>query len=248
MATRATAESREQQSDSGARPAESDEVMICAAANELSDGDVVFVGIGLPSLACNLARATHAPNLLLIYESGTIGTRPERIPLSIGDPALVTGALMVAPMTDVFQLVLQRGHIDVGFLGAAQIDRHGDINTTVIGRYDKPRIRLPGSGGAAEIATHAKRILVVTKLDKRAFPAKVDFVTSPGDRVSRVITDKCIFDRDGGELVLAALYAGVTADDVRSQVGWDLRVVKTIRRVDSPNAATLAALHDLQRL
>lgn len=248
MATRATAESREQQSDSGARPAESDEVMICAAANELSDGDVVFVGIGLPSLACNLARATHAPNLLLIYESGTIGTRPERIPLSIGDPALVTGALMVAPMTDVFQLVLQRGHIDVGFLGAAQIDRHGDINTTVIGRYDKPRIRLPGSGGAAEIATHAKRILVVTKLDKRAFPAKVDFVTSPGDRISRVITDKCIFDRDGGELELAALYAGVTADDVRSQVGWDLRVVKTIRRVDSPNAATLAALHDLQRL
>src|SRR5687767_3874470 len=152
------------------------ELMVCAAANELKDGDIVFVGIGLPSLACNLARATHAPNLQLIYESGTIGTRPERIPLSIGDPALVTGALMVAPMTDVFQYVLQRGHIDVGFLGAAQIDRHGNLNTTIIGSYDAPKVRLPGSGGAPEIAAHAKRVLVVTKLDKRAFPEHVDFV------------------------------------------------------------------------
>jgi glutaconate CoA-transferase subunit B len=221
--------------------------MICAAANELHDGDVVFVGIGLPSLACNLARATHAPNLSLIYESGTIGTRPERIPLSIGDPALVTGALMVAPMTDVFQMVLQRGHIDVGFLGAAQIDRRGNINTTVIGSYAKPKVRLPGSGGAAEIATHARRVLVVTKLDKRAFPAKVDFVTSPGDRVTRVITDKCIFDRDTrrGELVLSALYSGVTADDVRSQIGWDVRVAPTITEVAQPGNAVLAALRRL---
>src|SRR5919204_3985647 len=147
-----------------------EERMICAAANELRDGDIVFVGIGLPSLACNLARATHAPNLQLIYESGTIGTRPTRSPLSIGDPALVTGTLMVAPMIDVFQLLLQRGRIDVGFLGAAQIDRRGNINTTVIGSYDAPKIRLPGSGGASEIAAHAKRVLVVTRLDRRAFP------------------------------------------------------------------------------
>lgn len=223
------------------------EEMICAAANELHDSDVVFVGIGLPSLACNLALATHAPNLSLIYESGTIGTRPERIPLSIGDPALVTGALMVAPMTDVFQMVLQRGHIDVGFLGAAQIDRRGNINTTVIGSYTKPKVRLPGSGGAAEIATHAKRVLVVTKLDKRAFPAKVDFVTSPGDRVSRVITDKCFFDRDPhrGELVLSALYHGVTADDVRAQVGWDLQVARHVDTVALPGAAALEVLHSL---
>lgn len=225
------------------------EEMICAAANELQDGDVVFVGIGLPSLACNLARATHAPNLMLIYESGTIGTRPERIPLSIGDPALVTGALMVAPMTDVFQLLLQRGHIDVGLLGAAQIDRHGNINTTVIGSYAKPKVRLPGSGGAAEIATHAKRVLVVTKLDKRAFPAKVDFVTSPGDRVSRVITDKCIFDRDArrGELVLSALYQGVTADDVRAQVGWDLQAARNITQIAAPTDVVLAALRSLSK-
>jgi glutaconate CoA-transferase, subunit B len=220
------------------------DLMISTAANELRDGDVVFVGIGLPSLACNLALATHAPELVLIYESGTIGTRPERIPLSIGDPALVTGATMVAPMTDIFQYVLQRGHIDVGFLGAAQIDRRGNINTTVIGGYDKPKVRLPGSGGAAEIAAHAKRVLVVTTLDRRAFPEAVDFVTSPGDRVSRVITDKCIFDRDG-ELVLSALFPGVTVDDVRAQVGWDLRTAPTITEVVPPSPATLSALHRL---
>ena len=220
------------------------ELMICSAANELRDGDVVFVGIGLPSLACNLALRTHAPTLELIYESGTIGTRPERIPLSIGDPALVAGATMVAPMTDVFQYVLQRGHIDVGFLGAAQIDRLGNINTTVIGSYERPKVRLPGSGGAAEIAIHAKRVLVVTSLDKRAFPERVDFVTSPGARVSRVITDRCIFDRDG-ELVLSALFPGVTVDDVRASVGWNLRVAPSISTVELPGRPMLRALRRL---
>lgn len=222
--------------------------MVCAAAGELRDHDVVFVGIGLPSLACNLARATHAPHLVLIYESGTIGTRPERIPLSIGDPALVTGASMVAPMTDVFQFVLQRGHIDVGFLGAAQIDQFGNINTTVIGSYETPKVRLPGSGGAAEIATHAKRVLVVTKLDKRAFPERVDFITSPGFRVNRVITDKCLFDRDdeSGELLLSGLYRGVREDQIRAQVGWTLRTARSVTDIDPPSGETLAALRDLQ--
>ncbi len=223
--------------------------MICAAARELHDGDVVFVGIGLPSLACILALRTHAPTLHLIYESGTLGTRPERVPLSIGDPALVTGAAMIAPMTDVFQYVLQRGRIDVGFLGAAQIDEHGNINTTVIGDYDNPRVRLPGSGGAAEIAIHARRVLVVTRLDKRAFPAAVDFITSPGARVSRVITDKCILERDEatGELHLSALYDGVTIDDVRSQVGWALRAAPTLATLPSPSAAMLSALRQLRQ-
>jgi glutaconate CoA-transferase subunit B len=184
---------------------------------------------------------------VLIYESGTIGTRPERVPLSIGDPALVTGALMVAPMTDVFQLILQRGHIDVGFLGAAQIDRHGNINTTVIGSYERPTVRLPGSGGAAEIATHAKRVLVVTKLNKRAFVAKLDFVTSPGHRVSRVITDKGIFDREENELVLSALYPDASIDDVRANVGWDLTTARVVRRIDPPDAVVLAALEKLQQ-
>jgi glutaconate CoA-transferase, subunit B len=226
--------------------ASSRDAMICAAAAELTDGDVVFVGIGLPSLACNLALATHAPNLVLVYESGTIGTRPERIPLSIGDPALVTGAAMVAPMTDVFQYVLQRGHVDVGFLGAAQIDRRGNINTTVIGSYDQPTVRLPGSGGAAEIAAHAKRVLVVTQLERRAFPERVDFVTSAGQRVSRVITDRCILERDAsGELVLSALFPGVAIDDVRANVGWDLRTTATVAQVPAPGSATLNALRKL---
>lgn len=219
--------------------------MVCAAAAELLDGDVVFVGIGLPSLACNLARLTHAPKLEMIYESGTIGTRPERTPLSIGDPALVTGALMVAPMTDVFQYVLQRGHIDVGFLGAAQIDRYANINTTVIGAYDKPTVRLPGSGGAAEIAIHANRVLVITRLERRTFPEKVDFVTSPGDRVTRVITNKCIFDRDG-ELVLSALFPGVTVNEVRTGVGWPLRVATSVPTIDLPDSGTLEALRHLK--
>lgn len=226
--------------------ATSRELMISAAANELRDGDVVFVGIGLPSLACNLALRTHAPNLQLIYESGTIGTRPERIPISIGDPALVTGALMVSPMTDVFQYVLQRGHIDVGFLGAAQIDRFGNINTTVIGPYDNPKVRLPGSGGAAEIAQHAKRVLVVTTLDRRAFPANVDFITSSGSRVARVITDKCIFDRED-ELVLTALFPGVTVDEVRASVGWDLRISAQVELVKPPDRMILSRLQQLQK-
>ena len=227
------------------RQPDSRNLMIIAAANELQDHDVVFVGIGLPSLACNLALRTHAPNLELIYESGTIGTRPERIPISIGDPALVAGALMVAPMTDVFQYVLQRGHIDVGFLGAAQIDRFGNINTTVIGSYAKPKVRLPGSGGAAEIAQHASRVLVVTTLDRRAFPASVDFVTSAGARVTRVITDKCIFDRDD-ELVLSALFPGVTVDEVRASVDWDLRIARTLTTVAKPDRRALSALRRLQ--
>ena len=223
--------------------------MVCAAAAELRDRDVVFVGIGLPSLACNLALRTHAPNLQMIYESGTIGTRPERNPVSIGDPALVAGASMVAPMSDVFHLLLQRRNIDVGFLGAAQIDRVGNINTTVIGPYDDPRVRLPGSGGATEIAIHAKRVLVITMLERRAFPSTVDFITSPGKRVRRVITDKCIFDHDPfkGELVLAALFEDSTEADIRELVGWDLAVSPNLSTVPSPRPDVLKELAKLQR-
>src|SRR5688572_14370327 len=157
-------------------------MMTAVAARELHDGEVVFVGIGLPNLACNLARETHAPNLVLIYESGAVGAVPERLPVSIGDPALVTGSLMICSMADVFQCFLQNGRIQVGFLGGAQIDRWGNINTTVVGPYASPKVRLPGSGGASEIAVHAQRTLVISKLSKRAFPAEVDFITSPGMR------------------------------------------------------------------
>src|SRR3954452_6297670 len=202
------------------------EMMTAVAARELRDGEVVFVGIGLPNLACNLARATHAPGLVLIYESGAIGAVPERLPVSIGDPSLVTGSLMVCGMADVFQSLLQNGRIEVGFLGGAQIDRYGNINTTVVGDYRHPQVRLPGSGGAAEIAIHARRTVVISRLNRRAFPETVDFVTSPGHRMkgktrrelgmpgagpTKVVTDKAVLELDPltGELVLTAIYPGV---------------------------------------
>jgi len=237
-------------------------MMAAVAARELGDGEVVFVGIGLPNLACNLARATHAPHLALIYESGAVGAVPERLPVSIGDPALVTGSLMVCGMADVFQLFLQNGRIEVGFLGGAQVDRYGNINTTVIGTYERPTVRLPGSGGAAEIAIHARRTLIVAKLHPRAFPERVDFVTSPGQRIAgksrrelgmpgagplKVITDKAILeaDPDTGEMVLAALYPGVRADVVRASVSWPLASRSRLPPVAPPSVTELRLLRDV---
>jgi glutaconate CoA-transferase, subunit B len=235
------------------------EMMAVAAARELRDGEVVFVGIGLPNLACNLARATHAPNLVLVYESGAIGAVPERLPVSIGDPALVTGSLMVSSMADVFQCLLQNGRIEVGFLGAAQVDRYANLNTTVIGAYDEPRVRLPGSGGAAEIAIHARRTIVVATLGARAFPAAVDFVTSPGHRYRgqsrrelgmpgagpvKVITDRAILEPDleTGELMLTTLYAGITPQMVQAGVGWPLALRTPLAYADPPTARELDLL------
>jgi glutaconate CoA-transferase subunit B len=222
-------------------------MMAAVAARELVDGEVVFVGIGLPNLACNLARRTHAPNLVLIYESGAVGATPSRLPVSIGDPALVTGSLMVCGMADVFQLFLQNGRIEVGFLGGAQVDRLANINTTVIGPYKRPKVRLPGSGGAAEIAIHAHRILIVAKLSPRAFPERVDFLTSPGDRVAKVITDKGVLERDAktGELVLSALYPGVEPAEVQAGVGWPLRARPKLARLDPPTPIELKLLREV---
>ena len=221
--------------------------MTVVAARELRDGEVVFVGIGLPNLACNLARRTHAPHLVLIYESGAVGAAPERLPVSIGDPALVTGSLMVCGMADVFQLFLQNGRIEVGFLGGAQVDRHANINTTVIGSYERPKVRLPGSGGAAEIALHAHRVVIISKLSPRAFPERVDFVTSPGRRVKRVITDRGVLEPDGpsGELVLTALYPGVQQSDIEAGVGWQLRSRPTLECVDPPTRSELQLLREV---
>jgi len=232
---------------SSALPYTPDEMMTAVAARELRDGAVVFVGIGLPNLACNLALRTHTPNLVLIYESGAVGAVPERLPVSIGDPALVTGSLMVCGMADVFQLFLQNGRIEIGFLGGAQIDRHGNINTTVIGPYGKPKVRLPGSGGAAEIAIHAQRILIVSKVSPRTFPERVDFVTSPGQRVAKVITDKGVFDRDAanGELVLTALYPGVSVEEMRAGVGWELRSRSSLDCVEPPTPTDLRLMRDV---
>jgi glutaconate CoA-transferase, subunit B len=222
-------------------------MMAAVAARELRDGEVVFVGIGLPNLACNLARRTHAPHLVLIYESGAVGASPSRLPVSIGDPALVTGSLMVCGMADVFQLFLQNGRIEVGFLGGAQVDRYGNINTTVIGPYERPKVRLPGSGGAAEIAIHARRVLIVSKLSARAFPERVDFVTSPGEHVTKVITDKGVLERDAasGELVLTGLYPGVEAADVGAGVGWKLRCRPRLALIDPPTPVDLRLLRDV---
>ncbi|HEV8510004.1 MAG TPA: CoA-transferase [Gemmatimonadales bacterium] len=223
-------------------------MMAAVAARELADGEVVFVGIGLPNLACNLARRSHAPHLVMIYESGAVGATPSRLPVSIGDPALVTGSLMVCGMADVFQLFLQNGKIEVGFLGGAQVDRYGNINTTVIGPYERPKVRLPGSGGAAEIAIHAQRILIVSKLSPRAFPERVDFVTSPGQRVKRVITDKGVLEPDrgaGGELVLTALYPGVAAAEVQAGVGWTLRSRPQLARLEPPTQVELQLLREV---
>src|SRR5512134_56137 len=156
------------------------ELMIINAARLLRAGDVVFVGVGQPNLACNLAKRTHAPNLVMIYEAGVIGAEPARLPLSIGDPTLVSGSLSVVSMYDIFANYLQRGNVDVGFLGGAQIDRFANINATVIGGYDHPKVRLPGSGGSMEIAAWANRCYIMTPHQKRRFPERVDFLTSAG--------------------------------------------------------------------
>src|SRR5881628_1425856 len=260
--SRRKSDSRAARESTGTDAYTPDEMMAAVAARELRDGEVVFVGIGLPNLACNLARRTHAPNLVLIYESGAVGAVPERLPVSIGDPALVTGSLMVCGMADVFQLMLQNGRIEVGFLGGAQVDQYGNLNTTVIGSYRHPAVRLPGSGGAAEIAIHARRTLVVSKLSARTFPARVDFVTSPGmrrDGVTRhelgmpgagpvkVITDKAVLEADAatGELVLAALYPGVEEAEVGAGVGWPLRCRPRLARIDPPTATELRLLREV---
>jgi glutaconate CoA-transferase subunit B len=221
------------------------ELMCVLAAREIGDGDVVFVGIGLPNLACNLARATHAPNMTLIYESGAVGAVPDRVPPSIGDPALVTGSLMVTSMADIFQSFLQNGKIQIGFLGGAQVDRFGNINTTAVGPYDAPKVRLPGSGGASEIAAHAQRVLIVTKLDKRAFPEKVDFITSVGKRVAKIITNMGILQPDDtGEMVLTALYPGVTFEQVQAAVGWTLKQAPKLAEVSLPTAQEISLLRE----
>lgn len=236
----------------------SPELLTINAARLLRDGDVVFVGVGLPNLACNLARRTHAPHLVMIYEAGVIGAQPARLPLSIGDPTLVSGALAVCSMYDIFSLYLQRGNVDVGFLGGAQIDRYGNINATVIGDYTHPKVRLPGSGGSQEIAAWANRCYVLTPHQKRRFPEKVDFRTSAGflgggsERASArlrgagpqaVVTDIGILEPDeSGELLLTALHPGKTTEEAIANTGWALRVAANLRLTDAPSGDELRIL------
>lgn len=224
-----------------------DEMMTIAASRLLWNGCVCFVGIGLPSAACNLARLTHAPGIVLIYESGTLGTRPDVLPLSIGDGELAATAACVIPLPEVFAWYLQAGRVDVGFLGAAQIDRHGSLNSTVIGPYDHPTTRLPGAGGATEIATHAKQTFIVLKATPRSFVERLDFRTS-GAKPASVITDFGVLEPDARtkELTLVALFEGSTVESARAQVGWPLAVAQTIRTIDPPRAEELETLRALQ--
>ncbi len=237
------------------------ELMIINAARLLRDGDVVFVGVGQPNLACNLAKRTHAPNLVMIYEAGVIGAEPARLPLSIGDPTLVSGALSVVSMYDIFTLYLQRGNVDVGFMGGAQIDRFGNINATFIGSdYAHPKVRLPGSGGSQEIAAWASRCYLMTPHQKRRFPEKVDFMTSAGFLSGRkqreaagvrgsgmlaVVTDIGILEPDGnGELILAALHPGRTAEEAKANTGWDLKVAPKLKTTRPVTEEELKILRD----
>ena len=235
--------------------------MIVNAARLLKNGDVVFVGVGQPNLACNLAKRTHAPELVMIYEAGVIGAEPARLPLSIGDPTLVSGALSVVSMYDIFTNYLQRGNVDVGFLGGAQIDKYGNINATVIGSdYAHPKVRLPGSGGAQEIAAWANRCYIMTPHQKRRFPEKVDFMTSAGyldGKGSRekaglrgkgpiaVVTDIGILEPDEtGELVLTALHAAKTAQEAIDNTGWALKTAPEIRRTEPVSEKELQILRE----
>lgn len=238
------------------QPYTASEMMITAAARALAGVRTVFVGVGLPNIACNLARRTVAPRLELIYEAGVFGARPTRLPLSIGDPTLVTGSLCTMSMADLFGCYLQGGRIEVGFLGGAQVDRFGNLNTTVIASYAKPKVRLPGSGGACEIAIHARRLFYIMRLSKRAFVGKLDFLTSPGfldggDTRSRlgmpgsgpqlVVTDKALFDFSAPdhEMRLVSLYPGVTFDEVAADVGWPLSKADQVGETPAPTPAEL---------
>jgi glutaconate CoA-transferase subunit B len=222
-----------------------DEMMTVAAARELRDGEVCFVGIGLPSTAANLARGRHAPDVVLIYESGTIGSKPTRLPLSIGDGDLAETADSVVSVPEIFNYWLQGGRIDVGFLGAAQIDRQGNLNSTVIGSYDEPKVRLPGAGGAPEIATHTRRVITIIRQSPRTFVGELDFKTSVGASDQVVITDLGVLRRRD-ELVLEALHPGVTLVQAREATGWDLRVAGDLETSDPPTEAELTLLRELQ--
>jgi glutaconate CoA-transferase subunit B len=225
---------------------EPDEMMAIEAARRLGDGTVCFVGIGLPSLAANLARATHAPGCVLIYESGTIGAKPEELPLSIGDGELAETADAVVSVPEMFAYWLQGGRIDVGFLGAAQIDRHGNLNSTVIGDYASPKVRLPGGGGAPEIATSVRDVFVMLRQTPRAFVERLDFKTSVGDRVRVVVTDLGILEPEAGELSLTRVHPGVEPEQARRATGWDLRVAEDVAETEPPTEAELAALRGLR--
>jgi glutaconate CoA-transferase subunit B len=240
------------------------EMMIVAAARELAGQHVCFVGVGLPNIAVNLAQRTVAPELELVYEAGVFGARPARLPLSIGDPTIVTGSTAVTSMFELFSFYLQGGLIDVGFLGAAQIDRFGNLNSTVIGPYDHPTTRLPGSGGACEIAINARQVFVIMRQSSRSFVERIDFRTSPGnlggaeqsERIRReqgwlgrgpsvVVTDLAVWHFDEtGEMRLDAVHPGVGIDEIRATVAWEPRLAPAVGETPAPSAEELRIIRE----
>src|SRR5690242_19494892 len=237
-------------------------MMTIAAARALTNDDVCFVGIGLPSAACNLARLTHAPKITLLYESGTVNTRPNVLPLSIGDGELCETALTTVPVVEMFQYWLQGGRVSVGFLGGAQVDRFGNLNSTVVGPYARPKVRLPGSGGATEIAAHCRRVFIIMRHGVRAFVERLDFVTSighgPTGRERRelglqtegpalIVTDLCTMrpDEETHEFAVASLHPGVTREQVREQTGWPIRFRASVEETPAPRPEELEALRGL---
>jgi glutaconate CoA-transferase, subunit B len=231
------------------------EMMIVASARLLEGARACFVGVGLPNIACNLARQTVAPDLELVYEAGVYGAVPARLPLSIGDPTLVPGSKAVISQWDLFGFFLQAGLVDVGFLGASQIDPRGNINTTVIGEYGSPKVRLPGSGGAVEIALHAKRVLVIMPQSTRSFVEHVDFVTSPGHGAARpawagggpetVVTQLGVYRFEDGEMVLSSLHPGVPIEDARAATGWELLVASDLTETQPPSEEELRLIREV---
>lgn len=240
------------------------EIMTITAARGLKNGDVCFVGIGLPSAASNLARLTHAPEVVLIYESGTIGAKPHVLPLSIGDGELADTADTVVSVPEIFRYWLQGGRIKIGFLGAAQIDRYANINTTVIGSYDRPKVRLPGAGGAPEIASNAEEVWIILKQNTKTFVERLDFLTTAGHLTggnsrttagargkgpTRIITDLGVLepDPDSKELTLVSLHPGVTLEQVRAATGWELKFAAHLTTTPPPSPAELQVLRDLNQ-
>jgi glutaconate CoA-transferase subunit B len=238
------------------------EMMTIAAARALRNDDVCFVGIGMPSAAANLARLTHAPEIVLIYESGTLGTKPSVLPLSIGDGELCETALTTVSVPEMFRYWLQGGRITVGFLGGAQIDKFANLNTTVVGPYDKPKVRLPGGGGAPEIATACGEIFIIMAQGKRSFVDKLDFVTSLGHGSggdtrarlglktkgpTRLMTDLCVFEPepDSKEMIVTALHPGVTRAQVAEATGWPVRFAAQVAETPAPTAQELDVLREL---
>ncbi len=239
------------------------EMMTIAAARALKNDDVCFVGIGMPSAAANLARLTHAPDITLIYESGTLGTKPNILPLSIGDGELCETAITTVPVAEMFRYWLQGGRIKVGFLGGAQIDKYANLNTTVVGPYDKPKVRLPGGGGAPEIATSCGEIFIIMAQSKRGFVDRLDFVTSVGHGdggdaraklglktkgPTRLITDLALLEPDAEtkEMTVVSIHPGVTREQIQESTGWPVKFAAKVAETPAPTAQELEVLRDLQ--